>query len=164
MPLYPGGFSQLHTKDQGEKTRTGSPQTQENDAGGKGWMLLVGLEVLSSATSFGEIIPCFFTEPLCPARPSLSPHCSCFGKYVSKRWRADRTQAPLRCLSSHRGRVAVQSLRAFFHFGCLFCPVCFPLGWWWVILNRMSIRFLCRRDKLLHVACQMALEAQNQLL
>lgn len=26
MPLYPGAFSQLHTKDQGEKTPTGSSQ------------------------------------------------------------------------------------------------------------------------------------------
>lgn len=66
--------------------------------------------------------------------------------------------------SSHPGRVAVHSLRAFYHFGCLCHPACFPLGWWWVILNRMSIRFLCRGDKLLHVACQMALEAQIQLL
>lgn len=167
MPLYPGGFSQLHTKDQGEKTPTGSFQTQKKGKvpGDKGWMLLAGLEVLPYASCFGEIVPCLFTEPLYPARPPLSPHCSCFGSYISKHWWADRTQASeLSWLtSSHLGRVGVHALCAFYHFGCLCHPACFPLGWWWVVLSRMPISFLHRRDKLLHMGCQVALEAQIQL-
>lgn len=62
--------------------------------------------------------------------------------------------------SSHLGRVGVHALCAFYHFGCLCHPACFPLGWWWVVLNRMSIRFLHRRDRLLQLGCQLSLEAR----
>lgn len=62
--------------------------------------------------------------------------------------------------SSHLGRVGVHALCAFYHFGCLCHPACFPLGWWWVVLNRIPIRSLHRRDRLLHLSSQLSLEAR----
>lgn len=167
MPLYPGGFSQFHTKDQGEKTPTGSshigegegPRGQGMDA--PGWS---GSASLCSLLWRNRSLSLHRTAP--PSQASSLTTLLLFWILHQQALvgRQDTGFSELSWLtSSHLGRVGVHALCAFYHFGCLFHPACFPLGWWRVVLNRMPICFLHRRDRSLHVACQLSPEAQTEL-
>lgn len=99
-----------------------------------------------------------------PSQPGPFSHW--LGSYVRMCWRADTEHRRLSGVLTHHQspwQSGVQSVCASYHFSHLRQPACFPLGWRWVVLNRMAIHFLHRGDKLLHMSCQMALEAQTQL-
>lgn len=105
----------------------------------------------------------FFTEPPQPARPLLTLAWILCQKVPGEQtWGTGFSQVSW-LTSSHLGRVGAQSVCASYHLSHLCPPACFPLGWRWVILDRMSVHFLHGGDKLLHTGCQMALEAQIQL-
>lgn len=97
MPLYPGGFSQLHAKDQGEKTPAGLFSDTGGGLGGKGWMLLAGPDVLPLCSLLWRNHP--LSSQSHPSQPGLFSHW--LGSYV-RRCLVSRhgAQASLRCLGS----------------------------------------------------------------
>lgn len=164
MPLYPGGFSQLYSKDQGEKKPTGFSDTGEGEGprgkgmdapGWSGSASLCSLLWRYRSLSFHRTAP--------PSQASSLTTLLLFWILHQQALvgRQDTGFSELSWLtSSHLGRVGVHALCAFYNFGCLCHPACFIRGWWWVVLNRMPICFLHRQERLLHMGCQLCLEAQ----